>query len=899
MDVIRLQDRVCGPRVSKANPTAWTKDELIKIAVERGLVKNKTEARAIPLNELCHLISGKKVSKSNENIVKTCRGKKSTKNPNVFTVTELRNELIKQGHKSADIKSLSKDDLCDLYEGKKIKQVEEEKYKGNCKDFTVDKLRVLLRKYSLTASGKKAELCQRLDDYLGLEKKKEPVVNNAEYNGKCNDYTVDKLKQFLRIYKLKVSGKKAELCQRLDDYLNSSSAVAIRRPSRIDEKSSESEEEELPSRRHKKRIEEESSDEESEEELPSRRHKKQLQTEESSESEEEEELPSRRHKKRIESSDEESSSEEEEELHSKKKQRSKKVTSDEEYEPREEIFNSPCMKPLDEDLVLKDYQLRVAKHLLKHRGILAIHPVGYGKTLTAVVSINCILTKYPELKVVFISPKSTIKQLDIELKRFGLDPDGPFLKDKITRYSFESFAAAYKKYEDPFNVVRADCVNKFVIIDESQKLRNPIKKIGESITKIIMDCASGAKKVLLLSATPVVNRPSDIINQIAVIDGKTSKDSIIPVAKFNKYIVNDDEALKDLLKCKFSLVVANEKQISTNEVNVPSDKKSPEYTEAMEVIGKYMSEDHPFPMRVNMPTDINAETTFVMTDDEYTRYFAIQENLQDKYDVESRGSNFFYSALRQESVAFGAQPDSVKIKWLVKKVIHESSRDRKSLIYTAWKEGGIEVVAKALDEAKIPYGWIRGDVSSKNRELFKQAFNEGKIKILIISQAGGTGINLLGCQNVFLMEGNWNSATDEQIIGRAIRLNSHKKLAASENYVKVFRLFLIKPKKLKHEDKLPLSIDQILFDLSYEEKAPKINEFLNKIKKYSIENNDCDCYLKHDPDAMCGTRNQAIIPVVDRTLKPVIKRSRAPRQKKEVVNRPMLYNEDNKAPPKP
>jgi hypothetical protein len=52
---------------------------------------------------------------------------------------------------------------------------------------------------------------------------------------------------------------------------------------------------------------------------------------------------------------------------------------------------------------------------------------------------------------------------------------------------------------------------------------------------------------------------------------------------------------------------------------------------------------------------------------------------------------------------------------------------------------------------------------------------------------------------------------------------------------------MYKPEKLIPGDKEPRGVDQILYKLSYEDKEPVINEFLEMISPYSIENINCEC----------------------------------------------------------
>jgi hypothetical protein len=53
-------------------------------------------------------------------------------------------------------------------------------------------------------------------------------------------------------------------------------------------------------------------------------------------------------------------------------------------------------------------------------------------------------------------------------------------------------------------------------------------------------------------------------------------------------------------------------------------------------------------------------------------------------------------------------------------------------------------------------------------------------------------LDLKGVRNVIILEKGWNQASDEQVIGRAIRYRSHAALPPEQRVVDVYHLVLIK-----------------------------------------------------------------------------------------------------------
>jgi SNF2 family DNA or RNA helicase len=463
-----------------------------------------------------------------------------------------------------------------------------------------------------------------------------------------------------------------------------------------------------------------------------------------------------------------------------------------------------CSIPLNSDVKLRPHQINVVNHMLKRRGLLAIHPTGSGKTLTAVAAANCVLDNYPNSKVIFISPKSLLENFKKELVKFGLDLNSSKIKNRVQFYTFQAYAAQFKYLKKANH-----CDNSFLIIDEAQNLRATIKQ-GKSgaIASTIIKCAIRAFKVLLLSATPMKNRVSDIINLITMIDGISENIAPNP-SLFNKYIMMHEDAFKKYFACKISMIT------------VPKDDNYPERIE------------HPI-------------VKLTMSDSYYKNYFAVQEAQEKKFikDLYGDPSNFkmFYNALRRASISLEGEY-SPKVLWTSNKIKESLNNNEKLIVFSNWIDAGINPLRKQLDRAKIKYAVIMGSINEKSRKEYVNAYNRGDVKVLLISAAGSEGIDLKGTSHVILMEPNWNKATDDQIIGRADRYKSHVHLPKDKQVVNIWRLFTVKPDKLLKDDEEIRSVDEILYAMSYDLKNPTIEETLTRLIPYTIENMDCDRYF--------------------------------------------------------
>jgi hypothetical protein len=88
---------------------------------------------------------------------------------------------------------------------------------------------------------------------------------------------------------------------------------------------------------------------------------------------------------------------------------------------------------------------------------------------------------------------------------------------------------------------------------------------------------------------------------------------------------------------------------------------------------------------------------------------------------------------------------------------------------------------KNLDWEKIVYDY----------EQDKSVLFSGDVPILIISDAGSESLDLKGVRHVVFLDSVWTEASENQIIGRAQRHNSHIDLPKSQRNVNVWRLKLI------------------------------------------------------------------------------------------------------------
>jgi len=452
--------------------------------------------------------------------------------------------------------------------------------------------------------------------------------------------------------------------------------------------------------------------------------------------------------------------------------------------------------PTMANITIKEHQARVIKHILKHRGLIAVHSMGSGKTMIAATAARCVtqamMLKNKRIKVIFISPKTLKENFKKEIRK-------AYRNVNFTDYHFMTFDSFLKAS----NSGEIQCENSFLIIDEAHNLRTIVdltKPEGKRAHAII-ECAKKAFKVLILTATPIINTGRDIINLIAMVKGT----SPLNVAHFNMMLENTDISralFNDYFKCSMSFY------------QHPQDENFPSH----EI------------RRIEIP----------MNDEYYKIYYKIQESMDNTIFDSGKNLKAFYNGVRRAStvsMGYGEESDDLnpKLEWL-KNYLKEHRRER-ILIFSQFVAMGAEQIQKVVSSLGIRSGIITGSVKDEaERAKTVRQFNDGEFHVLIISKAGGEGLDLKETATVILMQPSWNQAEIDQATGRAIRYKSHSNLPVHMRNVIVYKLILTKPPmRLRIKGDEEDSVDEKLEALS-NRKNERNNLFLDRLRALRIEN---------------------------------------------------------------
>jgi SNF2 family DNA or RNA helicase len=436
-----------------------------------------------------------------------------------------------------------------------------------------------------------------------------------------------------------------------------------------------------------------------------------------------------------------------------------------ETEVRKLLFKLADLKP---EVVLGPQQTRVAekvKALPPNTGMLVYHGLGSGKTLASIAAAEGIGGK----KTVVV-PAALRENYKKDLTKFRGEGED---------YGITSYSKAVRTGAvDPGDIT---------VFDEAHRMGRP-----ESALSKLPEMAAGKK--VLLTGTPVRNDPSEIVPLLKAI----APDRAVPKTKeefeqqFIEYkprqqgwvdwIRGIDPGVEPTLKNTGVL-----KQLMAGRVDYhPSSGEFPN--------------KHEQDIEVNMSSPQTDLYRGLMATDPTLEY-KVRHNLPPT-KAEAIRLNSFLNAVRQVSnnpasysTAFGGDPfeHSPKLQRMHHEINKHMSADPnfRGVVYSNYLDSGIKPLASKLSAAGISNAVFTGEIGDKERRKMVEAYNQGKIKVLLISGAGAEGLDLKGTKLVQVMEPHWNNARIDQVVGRAVRHKSHAHLPENERHVKVQRFYAV------------------------------------------------------------------------------------------------------------
>ena len=286
--------------------------------------------------------------------------------------------------------------------------------------------------------------------------------------------------------------------------------------------------------------------------------------------------------------------------------------------------------------------------LLEHNGFFLADVVGLGKTVVAAMIAKRFLIANGSLntKILVVYPPALEKNWKTTFRFFGIDRHTKFITNGRLDKLIEGKDLNYWPKED----------YDLVLVDEAHRYRNHTSQMFGNLQRICKAPRNGEglisgtkKKVILISATPLNNRPQDLYYQLLLFqDARRSTLAVNnlqnffgPIIREYREIIRHEEP--DLNRIRELYTIIREKLIS--QITVRRTRKDlqnyPQYIDDMKNQGIVFPEiAPPRPKVYEMDAKLSKlfyQTIFYLTDDDkinYMRYQAIRylnEDLREMY----------------------------------------------------------------------------------------------------------------------------------------------------------------------------------------------------------------------------------------------------------------------------
>jgi SNF2 family DNA or RNA helicase len=480
-----------------------------------------------------------------------------------------------------------------------------------------------------------------------------------------------------------------------------------------------------------------------------------------------------------------------------------------------ELAATRMMKEAKVITPLQPHQQRVVNKLKKEDqpGLVVAHGIGSGKTLSSIAAEEAL-----GLPTDVVVPAALIGNYYKELNKHvqGKHP-------KVDVSSLQN--AAYKG--------TAPQGEGLLVVDEAHRARDVASKSLAALSK------NKAKKRMLLTGSPFYNHPADLAPLINLVAGG----KVLPSqrAEFSKHFIREVKKSPGLLGW-----LRGVKPGTVPELNPHREK------ELGAIFKKWV--DFYEGTKTNFP-DVKREDVKVPMDSHQRQ---IYDTLMKKAPAwvrwkvrhglppnkqESRQLNAFLGGVRQVSNTsapfqrIGAPHDpkiEVAFQNLKKTLI--SNPRAKGVVYSNYLDAGLNPYKARLLRNGIPFGEFTGQMPKAERDNLVKSYNENKIRALLISSAGGEGLDLKGTRLLQILEPHWNTEKLKQVEGRGIRYKSHADLPPEEQNITVQRYLATRPRRgiaeKLHLRKPGFGVDEYMAQVSADKERLN-NQFRDLLRRES------------------------------------------------------------------
>ena len=456
---------------------------------------------------------------------------------------------------------------------------------------------------------------------------------------------------------------------------------------------------------------------------------------------------------------------------------------------QDEVFLNPEVYAYDEDQTAfdkflkknpkyyREYQKKFIEDwsVSSQECVILYYGVGSGKTMIAVNCAEQFAVLNPNSSVYFLVPASLVFGTIKEMYRRGIDP---------TRKNDEGeYIYYFVSYQQFLNTDLIFQPNSLLIVDEIHNLRNfytmaitekmssrkwktteNYSIVGTKLGTTLLLNENKFLRTIFMTGTLFVNSKYDLEPIISIGYKKT------PLYKHEKdnldLLMYDENAFKQYYQGLISYYKIPEDNKEFPSTKYHFEKVEYEPTEAYELTS-YKAKQILKKGKKDPEYDENER----VKDKKYTYKDLIDGittgDFEDILNDLPEKDAYLINSRNQSIVAKG--------RWIVKFL--KKHKKEKTIIYSQFKGYTLEPLYKILNKEfkELKYGVIDGSLNATEKKKVMDKYNNDEINVLFFTLSIKEGISFKETKNVIINEPYWNYAILEQIIARALRLDSHKK----------------------------------------------------------------------------------------------------------------------------
>ena len=356
-----------------------------------------------------------------------------------------------------------------------------------------------------------------------------------------------------------------------------------------------------------------------------------------------------------------------------------------------------------------------------------------------------------------VMPVSLIHNWVNEIHKFTPDLKYLVLEGLSRTKDYHSFAY-YDLIITSYGIVRNDIdvlqnyLFDFVILDESQLIKNPDSKAYKAVIQL-----KGARKIVL-TGTPVENSITDLWAQMNFIN----PDLLGNAHNFkNEYLIPIEKEGDEFKRSKLKSLI---RPFILRRTKEEVEKDLPELTETIRYCEMTAEQQH-----------------FYEEKKSEIRNFLMERRGQafpQKMILILKGLMTLRLASNHPFLtSYSYDHDSGKFNEIISSLEQLLEEKHKVLVFSSFTKH-LELYASYLDEKQIPYTSLTGSTPNTQRKKVIADFqNNPDLRVFLLSiKAGGVGLNLTAADYVFLLDPWWNPAVEMQAFSRAHRIGQDKKV---------------------------------------------------------------------------------------------------------------------------